>query len=677
MATTLVSPGIQIKEYDLSGYIPGVSTSVAALGGVFSWGPVEQRTLINDENSLVLQFGRPTDDNFETFHIASNFLSYSNALYISRAADGTALNAVAGEAGALNVQIKNLSDFTINEGTLDANSHFYARYPSEYGNALEISVCASSEAFTSVLTTTDGFNTLTVDYVPNSTTVELEVLNSQSNSAAAVVELANILDELQIGEFITVQSPNQTTQYVQIAAIGTPDEDTGNDKATATITLTNRFSLVDPVTLTSIERNWRYFQLFDRAPGTSTYAQTRGGAGDEMHIVVLDTTGKFTGQANQILEIYPFVSRATDARTEQGSSNFFRTILNDSSAYVYATNNIPGVVSGLAENLTPITIRPYTKQFTGGASGLSESAMSLSALANAYDQFKSKEDVDVSLIIAGKAVGGTHGEGLANYIIDNIAEVRKDCIVTVSPQMNDVVGANFREVENLIQFRRAVRYSGRGFLTTSYKLQFDRYNNKNRWVAGCGDDAGLMARTDFERDPWWSPAGQNRGIYKNIIRLAFNPNQAQRDALYKDDINPVINQVGSGVILYGDKTLLGKPSAFDRINVRRLFDTLEKAIEKYARGLLFEFNDIYTRARFRNTVEPYLRDVMGRRGIVRYKVVCDESNNPPVVIDRNEFVGSIYIVPAKSINFITLNFVALANTVSFEYAIGEVDGQPI
>lgn len=669
----LVSPGIQIKEYDLSSYVPGVSTSVAAIGGVFSWGPVEQRVLITDEDSLVLRFGRPTDENYETFMIASNFLSYSNALYVSRAADITSLNAVAGDSTA-GIQIKNLNDFAAKEALFDANAYFYARYPSDYGNALKISVCASEDAFSSTLSTVDPFNTLTVEFTPNSTNVEIEIVNGNTDSALALSELTAILDSLQVGEYLTAVSPNQTTQHLQIADIGFPVEVSAEDRAYATISLVNRFSLVEALSMNVVQRSWEYFSMFDRAPGTSVYTETRGGAGDEMHIVVVDATGKFTGQPNQIVEIYPFASRATDAKTEQGSTNYFRTLLNDSSSYIYAASPLPGLTVGTADTITPITIEPYTARFIGGYAGLDESAITLSALANAYDQFKSKEDVDLSLIIAGKSTGGAHGEGIANYIIDNIAEVRKDCIVTISPQMTDVLGTNFREVENLIEFRRAVRYSGRGFLTSSYKLQFDRYNNKNRWVAGCGDDAGLMARTDFERDPWWSPAGQNRGTYKNIIRLAFNPNQAQRDALYKDDINPVINQVGSGVILYGDKTLLGRPSAFDRVNVRRLFDTLEKAIEKYARGFLFEFNDQYTRARFRNTVEPYLRDVMGRRGIVRYKVVCDEKNNTPVVIDRNEFIGSIYIVPAKSINFITLNFVALANTVSFEYAIGEVDG---
>lgn len=668
------SPGIQVKEYDISGYVPGVSSSVAAIGGVFSWGPAEERRLISNENSLVLQFGTPTDDNYETFMIAANYLAYSDALYVSRAVDDSAYNAAAGENVA-NTQIKNLNDFTAQQGSFSANATFFAKYPGSRGNALTVSVCASANAFSETLNVANtAAHQLQLTFTPNSTQATLSVTSTDGNAASATEALQLVLDGLSTGDYLTVSSNTAGTQYLRFNTASTPVEDDFVGTSTSILSLGNRFTLASSVVMQNVQRNWEYFQNFDRAPGTSTYVEQRGGSGDELHMVVVDRTGVFAGIPNQILEVYPSASRATDSKSENGTTNYYKDLINDSSQYLWAVNDIAGVVSNTAANITPIGVEVYTANLAGGTDSANESSISLSALANAYDQFKSKEDVDISLIIAGKAIGGTHGEGLANYIIDNIAEVRKDCVVTVSPQLEDVVGATFREVENLVQFRRAVRYSGRGFLTSAYKYQFDRYNQKNRWVAGCGDDAGLMARTDFERDPWWSPAGQNRGVYKNIIKLAFNPDQSARDALYKEDINPVVNQVGSGVILYGDKTLLGKPSAFDRINVRRLFDTLEKAIEKYSRALLFEFNDEYTRARFRNTVEPYLRDVMGRRGITRFKVVCDDTNNTPAVIDRNEFIGSIFIVPAKSINFITLNFVAVANTVSFEYAVQEIQG---
>lgn len=668
------SPGIQVKEFDISGYVPGVSSSVAAIGGVFSWGPAEERRLITNENSLVLQFGAPTDDNYETFMIAANYLAYSDALYVSRAIDDSAFNAAAGE-DVPDTQIKNLNDFTAQQGSFSANATFFAKYPSSMGNALTVSVCASAEAFASnVNVSNNAVSSLTVEFTPNSNTALLTVTDNAGNAAAATTELNAVVTKLTVGDFLTVQSNTSSVQYLRFNGTSNPTSDANTGTASISLNLGSRYTLASNTSMNYIRRNWEYFQNFDRAPGTSTYVAQRGGSGDELHMVVVDRTGVFTGNPNQILEIYPAASRATDSKSESGTTNYYKDLINDGSQYLWAVNDIAGVVSGASASMTPITVSAYTANLIGGTNSASESNISLASLANAYDQFKSKEDVDISLIIAGKAIGGLHGEGIANYIIDNIAEVRKDCVVTISPQLSDVVGAPFREVENLVEFRRSVRYSGRGFLSSAYKYQFDRYNQKNRWVAACGDDAGLMARTDFERDPWWSPAGQNRGIYKNVIRLAFNPDEPQRDALYKEDINPVVNQVGSGVILYGDKTLLGKPSAFDRINVRRLFDTLEKAIEKYSRALLFEFNDEYTRARFRNTVEPYLRDVMGRRGITRFKVICDDTNNTPVVIDRNEFIGSIFIVPAKSINYITLNFVAVANSVSFEYAIGEVQG---
>ena len=668
------NPGVVVREFDVSGYVPGVSSSIGAIGGVFSWGPAESRTLVNNENTLVQQFGRPTDDNYETFMIAANFLAYSDQLIVSRAVDANTYNAYANTGPVANTQIKNLNDFTEKKDSLSANATFFAKYPSALGNGLRVSVCASEAAFGSELTSSNLTDTLTIDFVPNSLTATLKVINGSGNSAIASNTVSTLLTQLSSGDYITASS-NTGMQLLKYISAGSITSNTAESSATVTLQLGNRYTLAANTTMNKIVRNWEYFQLFDRAPGTSTFTNQRGGAGDELHVVVIDRAGNFTNTPNQVLEVYSALSRATDAKSEDGTTNYYKNVVNASSAYIWAASNIAGITSNTAANITPITVKQYTANLTGGTNSATESAISLASLANAYDQFKSKEDADISLIIAGKAIGGAHGEGLANYIIDNIADVRQDCIVTISPQVSDVVSANFREVDNLVQFRRALRYSGRGFLTTSYKYQFDRYNNKNRWVAGCGDDAGLMARTDFIRDPWWSPAGENRGLYKNLIKLAFNPNSAQQAALYKEDINNVINLAGAGAVLYGDKTLLGKPSAFDRINVRRLFDTLEKAIARYARALLFEFNDEYTRARFRNTVEPYLKDVMGRRGIRRFKVICDDSNNTDVVIDRNEFVGSIGIVPAKSINFITLNFVAVGNTVTFEYAFAEVQGQ--
>ena len=314
------------------------------------------------------------------------------------------------------------------------------------------------------------------------------------------------------------------------------------------------------------------------------------------------------------------------------------------------------------------------KSFVGGRDGLTESDGNVSALAAAYDLFADASSVDVSLILAGKTAGGTNGEQLANYLIDNIADNRKDCVVFVSPDRSDVVGAtgvDGQQASNIVTFRQSVRNSSYAFIDSGYKYQYDKYNDIYRYIPLNGDIAGLTARSDNLRDPWFSPAGYNRGQIKNLVKLAYSPSKTDQDLLYKNDVNPVITQPGKGTILFGDKTALGKSSAFNRINVRRLFIVLEKTIANAADSTLFEFNDEFTRAQFRNLVEPFLRDVQGRRGIYDFRVVCDETNNTAEVIDSNRFVGDIYIKPAKSINFIQLNFVAVRSGVEFTEVVGQ------
>ena len=296
----------------------------------------------------------------------------------------------------------------------------------------------------------------------------------------------------------------------------------------------------------------------------------------------------------------------------------------------------------------------------------------------AYDEFRSSEDVDISLIMQGKPRGGTTVSGgetienfqLANYIIDNICEIRKDCVVLISPDRSKVLNNYGNEAESLVNFRNVLRSSSYGIMDSGYKYMYDRYNDLYRYIPLNGDVAGLCVRTDQTRDPWFSPAGFNRGQIKNIIKLPFNPRKAERDLMYPNGVNPVVSFPGQSTILFGDRTLLNKPSAFDRINVRRLFIVLEKAISVIAKFSLFEFNDAFTRSQFKNLIVPYLRTVQGRRGITDFLVVCDETNNTPDVIDRNEFVGDIYIKPARSINFIQLNFVAVGTGVQFSEVVG-------
>jgi phage tail sheath protein FI len=310
--------------------------------------------------------------------------------------------------------------------------------------------------------------------------------------------------------------------------------------------------------------------------------------------------------------------------------------------------------------------------FVGGSDGHSEANVTFNVVAAGYDMFKSSEDIDISLVLQGKATGTNDGAQLGSYIINNVVESRKDCVAFLSPSRAAVVAkSDGSEVDNSITFRNNLPSTSYAVLDSGYKYQYDKFNDVYRYIPLNGDVAGLCVRTDDTRDPWFSPAGFNRGNIKNVIKLAYNPNRAQRDQLYKNGINPVVTFPGEGTVLFGDKTLLSKPSAFDRINVRRLFNILEKAISTAAKFTLFEFNDEFTRSQFKNLVEPFLRDVQGRRGIYDFKVVCDETNNTSEVIDRNEFVGDIYIKPAKSINYIQLNFVAVRSGVEFSEIVGQ------
>ena len=422
---------------------------------------------------------------------------------------------------------------------------------------------------------------------------------------------------------------------------------------------------------TTLLATWAYADEFDSNPSTSEYLirnnSNAGLANDEMHIVVLDTTGRISGTANTILEKFSFVSKASDAKTDDGSSNYYKDVINNRSKYIWWLSHPSegtnwGRIAGDNLVYTKVASTDYT--LSGGVTA----APSAANRNTAYDLFNNPDTVDISFILAGETSGSSTITAL-----EAIAESRKDCIVFISPQRSDVVDNSGSETTALQTFRQTTLSS----LSSSYmvcdsawKYQFDKYNDVYRYVPLNGDIAGLCARTDLQRDPWFSPAGINRGQIKNVIKLSWNPTTSQRDTLYKNGINPVVTFPGEGTILYGDKTFLTKPSAFDRINVRRLFIVLEKAVARAARSSLFEFNDDFTRAQFVNLVEPFLRDVQGRRGIYDFRVVCDTTNNTAEVIDTNRFVGDIYIKPARSINFIQLNFVATRTGVSFDEIVG-------
>jgi len=412
---------------------------------------------------------------------------------------------------------------------------------------------------------------------------------------------------------------------------------------------------------------WDWQGNFTDEPGTSDYASTKGCEDDELHIIVFDSTGRISGSANTILEKYAFVSKASDAKNSDGSSNYYKNVINNTSKWIWwSSHNEDGAnwgqttteVSGAYDALSDAD----TFLLLGGV----DSAPQVGNLQTSYDLFSNPDSIDISLLLSGE----TTGETIPNYLIA-IAEARKDCIVFISPDFEDVVNNAGSEASDILDNRASITSSSYAVMDSGWKYQYDKYNDIYRWIPLNGDIAGLCVRTDSERDPWFSPAGLNRGVIKNVVKLSWNPDDFARDDLYIKGINPVVTFPGEGTILYGDKTLLSRPSAFDRINVRRLFIVLEKAIARAARSSLFEFNDEFTRAQFVNLVEPFLRDVKGRRGIFDFRVVCDETNNTADIIDRNEFVGDIYIKPARSINFIQLNFVAVRTGVSFDEVVGQ------
>ena len=685
-----VSPGVNVSEIDLTTVVPAVSTTEGALAGVFRWGPVEQRILIDSESNLVARFGKPTNLNAETFFTAANFLSYGNKLYVVRAANTTslangALNAVANTGSVSNVAsfvVKNEDDYIDKDDqgsfATDTDVKFIAKYPGALGNSLKISICDSSNAYSRTLDLVantkidDTISRTNITFTVGSNTAVVKVANSATgNTLNAQETVEGLVTALTIGDFLEAGNSTIGKQYLKITAIeATPTVNATH--AYITVSLDNKYGLSANYTSNTVTRYWEYFNSVDGAPGQSEYQAGFGNtsANDEAHVVVVDQDGTITGTPDAILEVFQAVSRATDAKTNDGATNYYKTVLNQNSNYVWFANPISA--SNTATNLASSALEtPKTISFGSGQDGDGEADIPVGQLAAAYDLFKSAEDVDVSLILAGKARGGTNGEQIANYLIDNIAEVRKDCVVFVSPDRADVVSNIGSESTDVVTFRNSLRSTSYGVLDSGYKYQYDKYNDLYRFVPLNGDTAGLCVRTDDTRDPWWSPAGFNRGQIKNIVKLAYNPSKAERDILYKAGVNPVTTFPGQGTVLFGDKTLLAKPSAFDRINVRRLFIVLEKAVATASKFTLFEFNDEFTRAQFKNLVEPFLRDVQGRRGIYDFKVVCDSSNNTGEVIDRNEFVGDIYIKPARSINFIQLNFVAVRTGVEFSEIVGQ------
>jgi phage tail sheath protein FI len=641
-----VSPGVLVQEKDLSRIIPAVSTSIGAFAGQFARGPVDEIVAISSEQELVDTFGKPDSTNFEYFFSAANFLQYSNALRVVRATNSSLVNA--NSAGS-SVLVKNTDDYENNyESGQGVVGTFAARTAGAWGNNLLVATCPSATAYEQVSSSLVASDSTT--NVVGDTSVAVD-----DNSAFNVGDIIQFsttaaTEDFDDGDFYRVTSlgSGETINFVQHprGAGGLKRVVADNSK---------------------IKRRWRYYDAVDGAPGTSPFVSNRSGSGDEIHVVVVDEDGGITGTPGEVIESFSNLSKAADAKTPQGDTNYYPTVIKNKSNYIYwMDHNTSGTNWGNNASGTTFTsvTTPTSESLSGGSDG---STVTDAELKTAYEKFQDAETVDVGLIIAGPSGSATHVDNLIT-----IAENRKDAIVFASPQRSDVVNITNSNTQttNVIGFFDTVRSSSYVVFDSGYKYCYDRYNDVYRFVPLNGDIAGLAARTDLIADAWYSPAGFNRGIVRGAVKLAYNPTKAQRDQLYPSRVNPVATFPGQGTILFGDKTGLSSPSAFDRINVRRLFIVLEKAIATASKFQLFEFNDEFTRANFRNIVEPFLREVQGRRGITDFLVVCDETNNTGEVIDRNEFVAEIFVKPARSINFITLSFVATRTGVAFEEVAG-------
>ena len=556
-----VSPGVQVKETDLTNVVPAVSTSIGAVAGAFQWGPVDAVTTVGSEQQLVNVFGKPNDDTYKYFYPAAQFLQYGQALRVVRAVT-TNLNATASGTGLL---VKN--DDHYDTVTPDATDTFIARFPGTLGNSLKVSVCpADSTAFS----------------------------------------------------------------------------------------------------------GWAYKGSFDSAPSTSTYStNVSGDTADELHIAVIDEDGSWTGAAGTVLETFAYVSQASDAKADDGTDNYYKNVINTQSAYVRWGAH-PGALTDAGSTANNAAGAAFV---TGSAAieasltgGTDDNTPTVGELQTAYDLFADAETLDVNLII-GAEVSAADDVTMANNLIA-LAAGRMDCVAFVSPAVAETVN-NATAAADVKAWVDACTSSSYVVFDSTALYVYDKYNDKYRWIVASGAVAGLCAKTDNVADAWFSPAGFTRGQILGVTKIAFNPKKADRDDLYKARVNPIVSFPGEGIVLYGDKTGLSKPSAFDRINVRRLFITLEKAVSTAAKFQLFEFNDEFTRAQFRNLVEPFLRDIKGRRGITDFAVICDSTNNTGAVVDSNRFVADIYIKPARSINFITLNFVATRTGVEFSEIIGQ------
>ena len=552
----LVSPGVQVKEIDLTNVVPSVSSTIGAMAGAFTWGPANEICTVTSETQLVEKFGEPNADTFESVLSAAQFLSYGNNLKVVRAVGTSARNATASGTGILT------QNKTVFDGQSPAAGDWaQARYPGVRGNAVGVSVLTAGQTGTAW-------------------------------------QLSNV----------------------------------------------------------------------ESVPGTSAGAAAVGGSNDEIHLWVYDVDGTITGAVGTVLEYWTYLSQASDVKGSDGSTLYYKDVINAGSEWVFI-GNAPAALSESGNSAVGETFVTVASFFIALTGGIDDNVLSVGETTAGYALMADAETIDTNLIFqANSSLSAADTRTLSNFITAQAA-ARKDAVGFVSPERAATVNAA-APATSVAAWRTALTSTSYGFADSGSLYVYDKYNDVYRWIAAAGSMAGLSANADLVADAWFSPAGFTRGNVRNVTKLAWNPNQAERDALYKTGVNPVVTFPGQGTVLFGDKTIQSKASAFDRINVRRLFIVLEKAVSTASKASLFEFNDEFTRAQFRNMVEPFLRDVQGRRGITDFKVVCDGTNNTGAIIDTNKFVADIYIKPARSINFITLNFIATRTGVEFSEIAG-------
>ena len=693
----LVSPGVQVVEKDLTNIIPAVSSSIGGFAGLFEWGPCEQATTVSSEADLIAQFGYPRispnagSNNRLDWYSAANFLGYSNNLSVVRVLTDGARNAssetdsvvsdtisiiIIGNTSvpnvAINVPYDGTNTVAITPTSTDSDGSVAEKLVTALGVA-GVSATADGQvvsyekgSFTTPSNTT--LNSILFAYAESSMTNEDD--SDVAINTASIKNYEDFLSEYEtlVNGSVYARFPGKLGNSIGVVLLdsGMTDSDFENKVLFGTT---------------------RAQDIFDEKPGTSVWAETNHNTSmnDEVHVIVYTTDTFITGNANEILETYAFLSKAKNGKTSDSGPNYYVDVVNQGSKWVYLLNEETAATSAvnqvsgnhtIGSTLRTKSDAAFNAFFTNAnidgvrmyelSAGKDGATVTDANYITAYNYLADVETVDVNLLITG-----SRSKTVQKHVI-TIGEIRKDAITFVSPSYNAaVVNPSAAKVVNYFN------NSSDGFNSTSYavfdsgwKRQYDRHNDEYFWIPLNADIAGVNARTDLTNDAWWSPAGLNRGFIQNVVKLSFNPNQTDRDTLYPKRVNPVVTLRGQGTLLYGDKTALSRPSAFDRINVRRLFIVLEKAIATASKYQLFEFNDDFTRRSFVNAVEPFLADVKTRRGLYDYKVICDESNNTGEVIDNNRFVADIYLKPARSINYITLNFVAVRTGVSFNEVVG-------